>query len=105
MNDRAIELRYIIAEKNHQLEHLKRSQDEIQLYLVDDPNDRDLLLAFSENMDVIKSRENEITHLKQQLRQVDPSYSGDDLRNNIYSESNPPPPVNAPFSDQDGVYL
>jgi len=70
----AVLLRAEIEVNLHQLEHLQRSQRELQAALIESPNDEDFKQALDENKDVISSKINKLQILKRQLEAVDVSF-------------------------------
>ena len=67
-------LRAEIEVNLHQLEHLQRSQREIQAALIESPNDEDFKQALDENKVIISSKINKLQILKRQLEAVDVSF-------------------------------
>eukprot|EP01038_Epipyxis_sp_PR26KG_P005851 gene5851-8074_t len=69
-----IELRDLIDEQTHKQKFLLKSQDELQLALENEPEDRDFQLAYQENLEIINLREEDIIKLKEYLFEIYPGY-------------------------------
>ena len=70
----AVLLRAEIEVNLHQLEHLQRSQHELNAALREAPNDEDFIQAFNENTLVISTKINKLRILKRQLEAIDVSF-------------------------------
>eukprot|EP01031_Cornospumella_fuschlensis_P036872 gene36872-44733_t len=67
----AIQIRDLIAEVNHQVFHLERSQRELEEALKDDPDDRDFKFAYFENVETIGLKKETIVKLETRLKDID----------------------------------
>jgi flagellar assembly factor FliW len=75
MNENPFLIRDEIDERSHRLIHLKKSQDELKYFILQQPEDLELSTAFYENSLIINRIENEIISLKEELVKIDPAYS------------------------------
>lgn len=64
-------LRAQIDELKSQIQHLSRSNEELQLALDEAPDDEDFLLALKENMVVIEKKQEAITKKEEELYRLD----------------------------------
>lgn len=74
MHDQSLELRDLLAELLHQLEHLRRSQAELAEALQIEPSDDDFKAAMVDNEAVILRKEQQVRETMALLRQIDPAY-------------------------------
>lgn len=70
----AVLLREEIEAHLHQLDHLQRSQSELQAALVDTPEDIDFKQAYDENTIIITQKIDKLRVLKRRLEAVDVSF-------------------------------
>eukprot|EP00597_Dinobryon_sp_UTEXLB2267_P012465 CAMPEP_0170120518 /NCGR_PEP_ID=MMETSP0020_2-20130122/15201_1 /TAXON_ID=98059 /ORGANISM="Dinobryon sp., Strain UTEXLB2267" /LENGTH=133 /DNA_ID=CAMNT_0010350419 /DNA_START=24 /DNA_END=422 /DNA_ORIENTATION=+ len=80
------EMRDLIANLEHKLFHLEKSQVYLREILEECPNDSEFEAALNENNIIIKNKREEITDLKLLLQSIDPAYyiENRNVPSNIY---------------------
>ncbi len=66
------ELKYIFDEIQSQLSHLIRSQQEIQNFIEEGPEDVDLVSAYNENKEVIYRKYVKLNEISSLMKEIDP---------------------------------
>lgn len=100
------ELRDIIDNVTHQLQHLERSQRELLVALQEDPNDEDFQAAYQENQGVIAKKVQARKEMKEYLKEIDIAYYTEHYKDAVGGEATQAQNADqANTNNSEGVYL